>query len=88
MNLKNQPPIFVPNQFRAEIEELSKAALMDLVWDYATTSASSSDPSAVIANLRDRIGVIQWHRKSAAEEEKNRDGAWGRSIANGGVLHD
>ena len=36
MNLKNQPPVFVPNQFRKEIEALSKATLMDMVWDLAT----------------------------------------------------
>ncbi len=35
MNLKNKPPVFVPDEFRSEIEKLSKAALMDMVWDYA-----------------------------------------------------
>lgn len=66
MNLKNTPPIFVPGQFRAEIEKLSKAALMDLVWDYATTSASDpSDSESIMSDLRTRRDIIIEHRKGA-----------------------
>lgn len=32
MHMKNQPPEIVPTQYRAAMEKLSKAALMDLVW--------------------------------------------------------
>jgi hypothetical protein len=39
MHLKNQPPVLVPTDFRAEVEGLSKAALMDIAWSYATRSA-------------------------------------------------
>ena len=68
MHLKNQPPIFVPEQFRAEIEKLSKAALMDLAWDFATrcAGASSDDTNAVMAELRTAAGIVVEHRKQAA----------------------
>ena len=38
MNLKNKRPVFVTLEFYDEIERLSKAALMDMVWDYAAAN--------------------------------------------------
>ena len=35
MNLKNQPPVLVDPAYRSEVEELSKAALMDIAWSFA-----------------------------------------------------
>lgn len=71
MHLKAKPPIFVPVEYRAEIESLSKAALMDLVWDFATTCVPSDEDeqannAEIMSVLRERIDVIQTHRKQAA----------------------
>ena len=38
MHTRNQRPFFVPAQYCAEIEKMSKAALMDLAWDFAVTA--------------------------------------------------
>jgi hypothetical protein len=65
MNLKNQPPVFVPAEHRAELEQMSKAALMDLVWDFAITSIGSQGADDVVAELRTRRDVILEHRKQA-----------------------
>jgi hypothetical protein len=32
MHIRNKPPAIVPDAYRHELEELSKAALMDLAW--------------------------------------------------------
>lgn len=66
MNLKNKPPIFVPPQHQRELEQLSKAALMDVVWDYATRISGSVDPEAIMTELRAERDVILTHRKQAA----------------------
>lgn len=62
MNLKNRPPIFVPSAHIAEIEKLSKAFLMDLVWDYAACGVVKDDDAAIMAELRVRRDIIQIHR--------------------------
>lgn len=67
MNLKNRPPIFVPHKHRAEIEKLSKAVLMDMVWDYAAQVAGvdGGHPQAiegVMAEFRTRREIILAHR--------------------------
>jgi hypothetical protein len=64
MNLKNQPPLFVPFEFRAEIEKLSKAALMDMVWDYAF-QISGEAPDAAMEEFRNRREIIEAHRRNA-----------------------
>lgn len=84
MNLKNQPPVFVPDEVRGEIEKLSKAALMDMVWDYAVSIASASVPEsfathgpgatgpavdAAIAEVRTRREIVLTHRELAKEAE-------------------
>ena len=65
MNLKNQPPIFVPAEYRAEIERFSKAALMDMVWDLCTLRAVSTDGEEIIAVVREVADIVQTHRQQA-----------------------
>lgn len=84
MNLKNQPPAFVPDEVRAEIEKLSKAALMDMVWDYAVQITSDISPSHLATHgegatgaavdiamneFRTRREVVLKHREIAKEAE-------------------
>ena len=64
MNLKHQPPVFVPFEFRAEIESMSKAALMDMVWDFAFERAGEM-PDAAMTEIRKRREIIDTHRKQA-----------------------
>jgi hypothetical protein len=66
MNLKSQPPVFVPSEHRPEIEKLSKAALMDLVWDYAQQLAGG--PDKAMEEFRTRRDIILAHRRQAAQE--------------------
>ena len=62
MRLGAKPPVFVPARFRHEIEQMSKAALMDLVWDFATTATGEEADDAVMATLRERAGIVKMHR--------------------------
>lgn len=67
MHMKAKPPIFVPDVYRAEIEKLSKAALMDLVWDFATTDVPMNhsrppDAADIMKALRARADIILTHR--------------------------
>ena len=66
MNLKNRPPVFVPHEFQSECEELSKAALMDMVWDYAMQLSGANSPDAAMEEFRQRREIILSHRKAAA----------------------
>jgi hypothetical protein len=52
MHPKNKPPIFVPGEYQAEMDRLSKAALMDLVWGLVVTAADTNKHDAVIAEIR------------------------------------
>jgi len=64
MHLKNQPPVLVPSTVRAEIEKLSKAALMDIAWSFATRCAGNEgDPGPIMAELRRERDVILAVRK-------------------------
>lgn len=67
MHLKNQPPVFVPSIYCEEIEKLSKAALMDMVWDLATrcSGADDIDGPKVMAEVRHTAEIITLHRKQA-----------------------
>jgi hypothetical protein len=69
VHLKNQPPVFVPHEHRAELEKLSKAALMDIVWDYAQTCAMSdvANVAATLANFRERRDIVLIYRKHSKE---------------------
>jgi len=65
MNLKNKRPVFVPLEFQAEIEQLSKATLMDMIWDYARQCSGHPDdrPDAAMDEFRERRAIIQEYRK-------------------------
>jgi hypothetical protein len=64
MHLNAKPPIFVPEGYRREIEQMSKAALMDLVWGFATASTYSvDDHQEIMETLRRRRDIILEHRK-------------------------
>lgn len=65
MHLKNWPPIFVPAQFQREIESLSKAALMDLAWDFAARLSGTEQADAVMRELRAGADIVQHHRRQA-----------------------
>ena len=69
MNLKNQPPIFVPEHFQREMEKLSKAALMDMVWDYAFQIAGGQYVSTM-DEIRNRAEIVLLHRSQAKELRK------------------
>jgi hypothetical protein len=69
MNLKNQRPIFVPSNLQAEIEALSKAALMDVAWNLAARlSGLCDDPGEIMKTLRGEIDVTLHHRKAEAKK--------------------
>ena len=63
MHLRAKPPVFVPREHQAELERLSKAALMDMVWDYATQLAGDGP---TIEEFRRRREIILAYRKSQA----------------------
>src|SRR5215467_11023458 len=60
MALRSKPPVLVPREYRAELAKLSKAALKDMVWDYAMSraSASGTEPThgAILAEYRGQVG--------------------------------
>ena len=64
MNIKNKRPIFVPAEYQAEIEALSKAALMDTVWDMATQLTPSDEPKDIMSLVRAAMYVVTTNRKS------------------------
>jgi hypothetical protein len=75
MHLKNQPPVYVPDEHQAEIEKLSKAALMDMVWDYAMQVAGVTDfvlddEGKAIAEFRARREIILNLRKRQPKLER------------------
>ena len=65
MHLKAQRPVFVPKEFFAEVDELTKAALMDMVWDYATRC----NPENVVGEFRATRAIILNYRKQAKAEK-------------------
>lgn len=64
MNLQNQRPVFVPQEFQREMEKLSKAALMDMVWDYAF-QISGGQYVTTMDEIRSRREIILTHRRQA-----------------------
>lgn len=69
MHLNAKPPVFIPDEFVAEIEKLSKAALMDMVWDYATQiSEQPCTDGAIMEEFRKRREIILHHRKKDARK--------------------
>lgn len=64
----NKPPLFVPDEYRAEIAKLSKAALMDLAWDLAwdfvllRSDGPEIDNASTMKVLRRRRDVVLDYR--------------------------
>jgi hypothetical protein len=57
MHPKNKPPIFVPGEYQAEMERLTKAALMDVAWQFATNSIDDGkttriEPKDIMSEVR------------------------------------
>jgi hypothetical protein len=72
MNLNAKRPVFVPQEHWAEVEKMSKAALMDMVWDYCMRTAGVSQADggdtfaeATLAEFRATRDIILHHRKGA-----------------------
>jgi hypothetical protein len=59
MHPKNKPPIFVPTVYQAEMDRLSKAALMDIVWTLAAgPDISGALHTEIIAEIRGHAATI------------------------------
>ncbi len=71
MNPKNYPEL-VPLVFWREIESLSKAALMDIAWSFATRCSGREDkPEEIMAELRrERDAVLAARGQSAPNDHK------------------
>ena len=67
MSAMNKLPILVPPECRDELAKLSKAALMDMVWDYARSRAwaSGTEPTreANLAEFRARWEIVRRNRE-------------------------
>lgn len=74
MNLKNRPPVFVPDHFQGEMEKLSKACLMDMVWDLARCAAGVDDLQipAIMAEIRNTARIINSYRQQEKPRLKGR----------------
>ena len=58
--------IFVPRQFWQEIEQLPKAALMDIAWNYAQQIAGGvEEDEKTMAEFRQRQEIIKCYRAKA-----------------------
>ncbi len=66
MHLNAKPPLFVPREYWGSIEKLSKAALMDIVWDYATRTVGKGEEATgeIFEELMQTAGIITHYRKS------------------------
>ncbi len=66
MKLGNKGPIFVPKQFFSEFDKLSKAALMDIAWDYAARCRGKElTDDGTMQEFRDTRDIILCHRKQS-----------------------
>jgi hypothetical protein len=52
MSRNAKPPALVRAKHRAEVERLSKAALVDMVWSFAVRCAGNDLPAEVMAEFR------------------------------------
>lgn len=63
MHALAKPPVLVPVEYREEIERLSKAALMDMVWSLAgQTVESCHDEPDVMRKFREERVIINRYR--------------------------
>ena len=67
MHANARPPIFVPPEFRSELEQLSKAALMDVVWDYCIRAGET--PAGAMESFRQTREIIEHYRNDAKREK-------------------
>ena len=65
MHPKNHPPILVPKEFVPELEHLTKAALMDLVWDLATPTVEDGTPDKIMSEIRKCAAFIVIYREQS-----------------------
>lgn len=65
MHLNAQKPVLVPEKYRDEIEKISKAALMDIAWDYAVQLSGGFPDEEAMQEFRSRRETILIHRKQA-----------------------
>jgi hypothetical protein len=63
MNLKNRPPVLVPKEYRAELEQCSKAFLMDIVWDYSMQLSGDENDNSAMQVFRGRRDIISMYWK-------------------------
>ncbi len=55
--------VFVPRKYLAELQTMSKAALMDLAWDLAASSGEcAEDDRETIGTLRERARLVLEYR--------------------------
>lgn len=60
MRIGCKPPVLIPEQHIREIERISKAALMDLAWDYAVRCAGEE---GALDEFRRSATTIENHRR-------------------------
>jgi hypothetical protein len=76
MGITKRPPHFVPKEFCGEMEKISKAALMDMVWTLAgriagntesgTTSFENTAP--IVALIREEWEIVKIYRDSQGNQ--------------------
>jgi hypothetical protein len=62
MHIKAKKPVFVPFAFQDEIEQYSKASLMDIAWDLAQRCAMTDKPDKILAEFRQTANSIMVYR--------------------------
>jgi hypothetical protein len=68
MHLRNQRAVLVPSQLTFEIEQMSKAALMDIAWSMATRlSGQEEDPGEIMRVFRQEGEIVLRLRKHLRE---------------------
>lgn len=69
MHVNAKCPVLVPDEYCTEIEMLSKAALMDMVWSLAgQTVESCDDDPDVMRKIREERGIVERSRKNAKSQ--------------------
>lgn len=63
MHLHAKPPALVPQEHSREIEKLSKAALMDMVWSFSVRCAGTEDADTVMSEFRREREAVEAARR-------------------------
>ena len=72
MNFKNQPTVFMPAEQMYDVERcwnMSKAAWMDVAFDYAKQICGTEDVAEIMNELQTRAQLILLYRKRAKEDK-------------------